>query len=125
MQMPAILSLAADAARHAADRQAVTARNIVNADTPGFRPFDLTPFDPGLDVDASFAQRRTRPGHLGDGPARPWREVTQEGPLDPNGNGVDLETEILRGTDAQRAHNRAITVYRASMDLLRASLGRG
>lgn len=121
MEMPAILSLAARAARHAADRQAVTARNVVNADTPGYRPSDLTPFA----AEASdFALRATRAGHMAGLDARPWRAVVEDGPLDPNGNGVSLETEILRGVEAQRAHGRALTVYQTALDLMRTSLGR-
>ena len=121
MQMPALLSLAARAAGHAADRQAVTARNVVNADTPGYRPSDLTPFRAELD---GFAIRATRERHFGAFDPKGHRTVTVKGPLDPNGNGVDLETEILRGVEAQRNHDRAVTVYRASLDLLRSSLGR-
>ena len=121
MQMPALLSLAASAAGHAAARQAVTARNVVNADTPGFRPSDLTPFAPER---GGFEARATRVGHMAGADARPWRAVAEKGPLDPNGNGVDLETEILRGVDAQRAHDRALTVYRSALDLMRTSLGR-
>ena len=121
MQMPGLLSLAASAARHAANRQAVTAQNVVNADTPGYRPFDLTPFEHEADA---FAPRATRAGHFAGADARPWRTVSVDGPLDPNGNGVDLETEILRGTDAQRAHDRALTVYQNALELMRSGLGR-
>ena len=121
MQMPGLFKLAADAASHAANRQAVTAQNVVNADTPGYRPFDLTPFEPER---SGFDPRATRPTHFLGADTRGWRTVSVDGPLDPNGNGVDLETEVLRGVDAQRAHDRALTVYQASLDLMRASLGR-
>ena len=95
---------------------------MVNADTPGYRPRDLTAFDP---FGGAASGRATRVGHLLGGHDRPWREVTEAGPLDPNGNGVDMETEVLRATDAQRAHDRALTVYSSSLDILRASIGRG
>lgn len=121
MTMPGLLSLAARSALHAADRQAVTSRNMVNADTPGYRPSDLTAFRAEAD---GFAPRATRAGHFAGNEARPWREVAVHGPVDPNGNGVDLETEVLRGIEAQRAHSRAITVYQASLDLMRAAVGR-
>ena len=121
MEMPGLLSLAARAARHAADRQAVTARNVVNADTPGYRPSDLTAFRAEA---STFEVRATRPGHLAGRDATPWRVVEVDGPLDPNGNGVDLETEILRGVEAQRAHGRAVTVYQSALELMRTSIGR-
>ena len=114
MQMPALMTLAARAAQHAAARQSVAARNLANADTPGYAAADLAPFD---------ARREARAMRAGAAPA--WRAVATAAPRDPNGNAVDLEDEILRATDAQRAHDRALTVYRASLDLLRAGLGRG
>ena len=114
MQMPALMTLAARAAQHAAARQAVAARNVANADTPGFRAHDVTPFDPIREAAA-----------LRGAPAPAWRSVAAPGPRDPNGNDIDMETEILRATDAQRAHDKAVTVYRASLDLLRAGIGRG
>ena len=122
MQMPGLLSLAAQSARHAADRHAVTARNMVNADTPGFLPRDVTPFTPGGD---EMPLRRTRPEHMAGMDGQPWRTFTVAGPVDPNGNGVDLESEILRGVEANGAHNRAMTVYKGALDLMRASVGRG
>ncbi|UWQ21837.1 flagellar basal body protein [Jannaschia sp. W003] len=121
MQMPAIMGLAAEAAAHAATRQAIVARNVANADTPGFRPFDLAPFRPGRDAE----MRATRPNHLGGSGGEAWRARPVAGPLDPDGNGVALETEILRATEAQRAHDRALSVYQASVDILRAAIGRG
>jgi flagellar basal-body rod protein FlgB len=43
---------------------------------------------------------------------------------DPNGNSVDLEDQVMRGLEAARMHDRALTVYRSSLDLMRAALGR-
>ncbi|MEM7641896.1 MAG: flagellar basal body protein [Pseudomonadota bacterium] len=119
--MPALLDLAASAARHAAARQSMIATNVANADTPGYRAFDLEPFSPDL---GAVGMRRTHPGHLGaeDGPAR--RVALDAVANDPNGNGVTLEDQILRGVDAQRAHGRAVTVYSTALDMLRAGLGR-
>ncbi|KIT14303.1 flagellar basal body protein [Jannaschia aquimarina] len=120
MQMPALMTLAAQAAQHAGSRQALTARNVANADTPGYRPSDLAPFRP----EDRFAPRATRPGHMSG--ATPHRDIIDvSSTLKANGNAVDLEEEILRGVEAQRRHDRAITVYRASMDILRTAMGRG
>jgi flagellar basal-body rod protein FlgB len=122
MEIPAIMQLASGAAKHAAARQAHAARNIANADTPGFRPLDITPFDP---MNSTFQLRTTRVEHFREAASGGWEVVKDPGPLDPNGNGVTLENEILRATDAQRAHSRAITIYQASMDILRTSFARG
>lgn len=120
--MPALLSLATSAARRSADRQAVIAVNVANSDTPGFRAMDLAT---GTDQDDGFVLRRTHARHLGD-PGPQTRPHMIEGlQPDPNGNTVDLEDQVLRGLEAQRDHDRALTVYRSALDLLRASLGRG
>ncbi len=119
-EMPAIFGLAAGAARHAANRQAVIATNVANADTPGFRARDMAPFS----VDDGFAPRRTRPDHMsGPGTAARSYEM-RDVAADPNGNSVDLEDQVMRGLEAARMHDRALTVYRSSLDLMRAALGR-
>lgn len=119
-QIPDLMRLASGAARHAAARQATIATNVANADTPGFRAHDVAPFSP----EDGFALRRTRPGHMAGqafvAQTRELRDVAG----DPNGNTVDLEDQVLRGIDASRQHDRAITIYSNALDVLRASIGR-
>ena len=43
---------------------------------------------------------------------------------DPNGNSVAIEDEILRSVDAKRQHDRALAIYRSSLNILRTSIGR-
>ena len=119
-ELPAILRLAAGAAAHAANRQGVIASNVANADTPGFRARDLAPFSP----DDDFQLRRTSSAHFVGRSGQP--EILEMRGLgtDPNGNSVDLEDQVMRGIEASRAHDRALTVYRSNLDLLRAALGR-
>ena len=119
--MPSLMRLAAQTARHAAARQAVIAANVANADTPGFRARDLDPFRPAGDV---AALRRTHARHLAGAPPAPRAHIRADAPTDPNGNSVSLEAEILRSEETGRIHDRALAVYGASLDLLRASLGR-
>ena len=120
-EIPDLMRLAAGAARHAASRQATLAANVANADTPGFLARDVDAFSP----DDGFALRRADPRHFaGRTGVGAEAHVLRDVPADPNGNTVDLEDQVLRGIDAARAHDRALTVYRSSLDLLRASLGR-
>lgn len=120
-EMPGLLDLAASAAKHAAARQAVIARNVANADTPGYRAVDVAPFSPeGTDL----AMRRTHPRHLGGDAALAARTDYVPIMAGPNGNSVMLEDQVLRGVEAQRAHGRAVTIYSSTLDLLRAGLGR-
>ncbi|WP_235962685.1 flagellar basal body protein [Jannaschia marina] len=118
--MPALLRLAGAAAAHAAREASVVAGNVANADTPGYKARALTPFT----LDADFALRRSDPRHLAGLTPGSQVQVQRDLASDPNGNTVDLEDQILRGIEAARAHNRAVTVYRNNIELLRAALGR-
>lgn len=118
--MPDIMRLAAGAARHAAARQAVIAVNVANADTPGFRAQDITPFAP----DDAFAMRTTRANHLMGGRFGSEAFELRDIAADPNGNTVDLEDQVLRGIEASRRHDRALTIYSSALDVLRASIGK-
>ena len=118
-----ILSLAMDKARHAAARQETTARNIANADTPDYKARDVSPFE--AEFQAKFETRRTHPGHLNfTSTEAVWSEITLQTAADPNGNSVHLDQEVLRSVEAERTHDRAVTIYKSSLDLLRAGLGR-
>lgn len=118
-------------ARHAGKRQALTARNLANADTPGYKAQDLQPFSETLKPGSGFtAQRASRPLHLnGDrsgATAIKSASVTTDSsaPSDPNGNSVAIEGEILRGVEAKRQHDQALAIYRSSLTILRTALGR-
>jgi len=114
-------------ASHAGTRQAVVAQNIANADTPGYKPRDVTPFSELVKngVDAS-GQRATRAGHLhGAFAAGPVgiAQVTRES-SNPNANGVSLEEEMLNAVAVKRQHSRALAIYRSGLTILRSSLGK-
>jgi len=117
-------------ARHAGTRQAAVARNIANADTPGYAARDVPPFADMLrDARAGrdgFALRATRPGHLGRAGAGfvPEAAPLRDLPADPNGNTVSLETEMLRAVEIGRQHQRAVTIYKSSLDILRNAVKR-
>lgn len=121
-ESPSLLRLATEAARHAARRQTVIASNVANADTPGYRARDVAAFAPDA---GRMPLRRSHPAHMAGAAHRDPPRAIPDAAADPNGNTVTLQDQILRGVEASRAHNRALTVYRASLDVLRASLGRG
>lgn len=127
-----IFQIAGALAKHAGQRQAVTARNLANADTPGYHAQDLTPFKdlvPGSDHTGEL--RATRAKHLNGTRAsitriaEPTLMDDRTSIADPNGNSVSVETEILRSVDAKREHDRALAIFRSSLTILRTSLGRG
>lgn len=114
-------------ARHAGARQAVVARNIANADTPDFQAQTIAAFKDVYASAGGDAMRVTRPGHIGGQSGRSIADLRQStvGEPSPNGNTVSLEEEMLRAVEVSREHNRALTIYRHTMTVLRTSLGRG
>lgn len=122
-------------ARHAGARQAVVARNIANADTPGYKAMDIAPFQSMVSNEFQVSGprdisglRATRPGHIdfarregtADFTARPATDVTGK----PNGNTVSLEQEMLHGVEVKRQHDRAVAIYKSSLTIMRAAIGR-
>jgi len=101
-------------ARYAGARQAVVARNVANADTPGFQG-------------QVSALRVTRPGHVGGGndQLNIGMMKTAAGESSPNGNTVSIDEEMLNSAEITREHDRALAIYRHAMTVLRTSLGRG
>ncbi|APO88160.1 MULTISPECIES: FlgB family protein [Rhodobacterales] len=119
-----IFSMAGQVAAHAGARQAVTAQNIANADTPGYKAQSIAPFAKAYE-EAGTPVRTTRAGHLSTGgldAAFAISDRTTE--QSPNGNSVSLEEEMVAAVDASREHNRALAVYRHGMTVLRTALGR-
>ncbi|MBF9050991.1 FlgB family protein [Roseobacter sp. HKCCD9010] len=111
-----IFGLAQARARHAAARQAVTATNVANADTPGYRAQDIAAFERVFTRGSGSAAEAAR--------AMQFTTFDARGAASPNGNTVSLEAEMLRSVEAQRAHSRALTVYQSALTVLRTSLGR-
>lgn len=113
-------------AEHAGARQAVIARNIANADTPGYAARDIPSFQTVIETEsAGFSLRATRPTHFGEAGAEPFTVHERRDAMpDPNGNSVSLETEMVHATDTLRQHDRALAIYRSSLGILRAALGR-
>ncbi|WP_282120922.1 FlgB family protein [Ruegeria atlantica] len=113
-------------ATHAGQRQSVIARNMANADTPGYQPRDIEAFQKAFESSGrEVAMTATRAGHLnGVGGPKPWAEIEATPSGDPNGNGVSVEEEMLKGVEVKRQHDRALAIYKSSMNILRSSVGR-
>ncbi|MDH3262669.1 MAG: FlgB family protein [Paracoccaceae bacterium] len=124
-----ILRQAQAMAAHAGARQSSIAQNIANADTPGYRPTDLAPFAEAYrEAGADEGLRRTRGGHFG---GEELRAAVAErfarlipGATSPNGNGVSVEAEMMRGAEVLQQHELALSIYQNALGVLRTSLGR-
>lgn len=121
-----IVRMAQGYARHAADRMGVTARNIANADTPGYKARDVTAFAESYRASGAATSLKTsRPGHIGgfSGTASEVVLVTAGGA--PNGNSVSLEREMVKLTESRQQHDMALSIYRSSSNAIKTALGRG
>lgn len=120
-----IFRTAADMARHAGARQALTARNVANSDTPGYVARHIAPFTDVFRAGPSLQMRATKPGHFGaqSGVSRLATTPSGTEPA-PNGNTVSIEEEMLNAVSISREHNRALAIYRHTMTVLRTTIGR-
>ena len=87
-----ILRVASAMARHAATRHETLARNVANADTPGYKAKDIAPFDAVMAMadDSSKMEHRT---------------LEMKGAeASPNGNTVSLEQQMLLSSQTQMQH---------------------
>ena len=120
------LRMASTLTTHAAERQKLIARNVANADTPGFRSRDLAGFAESYRSHVATDMRAARPGHLtGVGWGGGTDRITDAGgePA-PNGNTVSLEDEMFRSAAAKRQFDLSLAVTKSSLALVRTSLGR-
>jgi flagellar basal-body rod protein FlgB len=112
-------------------RQQVLARNIANADTPGYRPRDLEPFGFGDMVRSQAGHldmEMTSPVHLG-GQRRPEhafseRQIRRPFETAPAGNAVILEEQMAKVNETSVAHKLTTELYRKHLGMIRMALGR-
>jgi len=114
---------AAAMAQHAGARQALTARNVANADTPGYQALKMPSFRESYDQNAAAGMQQTRLGHVTGGSMQSLVNPAATEPS-PNGNTVSIEEEMLDAVAISREHNRALAIYRHTMTVLRTTLGR-
>lgn len=111
-------------AAHSGARVEVVARNIANADTPGFRALDVPDFQNLYLQTTGSGLRQTRPGHSMIDPSHHFRALPSGGGMAPNGNDVSLDHQMMKAVQARQDHEMALAVYRSTSSILRASLGR-
>jgi flagellar basal-body rod protein FlgB len=112
-------------------RQKMLAENVANADTPGYRPRDLKPFDLMMAMqkqsDASQGPTRTHAGHIGGGGGAGGAIGNRRASVfesTPSGNAVNLEDEMMRLAQNNSDYQMATTLYSKSLGYLRLALGK-
>lgn len=128
LQMPAIMGVAQQMARHAAARQVVISQNIAHADTPGYKAQDVPDFAASLQATTGTgAMRRSHAAHFGAfDPASPGLRARPDPTAtaqSPNGNTVSLEQQMMHAAETRLSHDLALSVYAAARGILRSALG--
>jgi flagellar basal-body rod protein FlgB len=111
------------------ERQKILAENVSNADTPKFRPKDLTPIDFGAQARPGGSQQLTlaltSPAHLSNpasagsfGTTKPLYDVK------PAGNAVNLEDQMIKVANNQMDYQAATSLYSRSMGLFKVAMGK-
>jgi flagellar basal-body rod protein FlgB len=120
-----ISKMARALAAHAGARLGLIARNVAQADTPGYKAVDLQSFAEVWQASGDTAMRATRPGHFTDA-GRMMDPVIRSdgGAMSPDGNTVSLPHEMVKSVEVRQQHDMALAVYRNASEIVRASLGR-
>jgi flagellar basal-body rod protein FlgB len=117
--------------QHHQTRQKLLAENVANADSPGYKPRDLKPFDMMLaaqraNVTGSTGPARTDPRHLGGAGGGGGADTKRSTPFETTGSGnsVNLEDEMMKMSQNNSDYQMATTLYGKSLSYLRLALGK-
>jgi flagellar basal-body rod protein FlgB len=132
-----LFQVAGDSMRYLTERQTLIARNIANADTPGYKAQDLAPFVPpsastgtaatGL---APVVLTQTNPAHLQLEPdavesQQPVDTEADYGGEKPTGNTVSVEEQMIKSADVSNAFAMATAVYTKSISIMKTAVDYG
>jgi flagellar basal-body rod protein FlgB len=119
-------------------RQSLLAENVSNADTPRYQGRDLKAPDFSSLMGANpspeaslkpVAVAVTTPGHIAgidlfgaDG----FAETAKKGDFEvrPNGNAVNLESEMVKASENQIDYQAVSTLYQKNLDLIKEAIGK-
>lgn len=115
-------------------RQEIVAQNIANADTPNYKPRDLTDVDFGALIGkGAFGDKlrltTTQGTHMLPGGIKPGQlsekdqKTTYE--VAPAGNAVVLEEQLLKAGATKMDYDLMLNLYQKNNNMLRIALGTG
>jgi flagellar basal-body rod protein FlgB len=110
------------------ERQRLLAENVANADTPTFKPRDLSPlkFDTARPTSSQVALARTNAAHFASFAGTTQFQLEQRGEFEtaPSGNAVNLEDEMLKVASNQMDYQAATALYTRGLGLIKTALGK-
>jgi flagellar basal-body rod protein FlgB len=139
-----LFQVAGDRMRYLTERQTLIARNIANADTPGYKAQDLAPFAPVTGPSkaapaggatlvaggATLVLAQTNPSHLqvepdaADGDQAVAADAEYGGEK-PDGNTVSVEDQMIKSADVSNAFAMASAVYAKSISIMKIAVDYG
>ena len=120
MESLTLFSLASQQAGWLSTRQATIASNVANANTPGYRAQDVAPFSSVLSH-LQLNMASTSSGHIQPEAASGAKvNVKNRDSWDVlySGNSVNLEQEMMKAGDVNRAHSLNTNIVRAFHQML-------
>lgn len=106
-------------------RLSTIAGNVANADTPGYRPHDLTPFAAAMEqMGGVLTPTRTNRMHMSAAGVGAALVAATDGERAPDGNGVSLDAEMLRMSETDAAHELVREIYKKYPGMFRTAAGR-
>lgn len=112
-------------------QQAEIAKNIANVDTPGYKATEVVQPDfkralRGASAGTSLPMATTRSGHITGGSASVTfnvqkRENTYD--LNPDGNNVSVEEEMMRASGNQAEYTKVLSLYRKTAQMFKTAIG--
>lgn len=113
-------------------RQGVIAQNIANADTPEYRPRDLTEVDFGAVLTEITNSKQIRVGQTQEGHMRPGGDIddarnrksrfTYE--VAPADNAVIIEEQMVKASETTMNYNLMTNLMRKNVGMIQTALGR-
>lgn len=112
-------------------RQKVLAQNIANANTPDYKPKDLTKVDfstvmKGLTKGNVLSPQTTDPMHMpspSDIDDAQSKQMKKTYDVVPTGNAVIMEEQMVRSAETVTDFNLMTTLYQKNINMIRIALG--
>jgi len=125
MHPVSLFDLAAKQAEWLSLSQKVIAGNVANANTPGFKAREITPFTDLLNGQGSITMAQTHAAHLGTGENHIEAQIIKR-ELDMetthSGNNVVLEQEMLRGSENAREMSLNTAIVKSFHQMMMATV---
>ena len=116
--------------RYLGQRQETLAKNIANANTPGYQAMDLAApdFQSAMNSAQSVEMAATAPSHFGVAKGAMSPVTAREKPIvpweiSPDGNSVVLEQQMMEASSTQANYQMATELYRKYIGMMKLALG--